>query len=89
MRDLNRQWRQWTIDEPAVFITFNGMAYDEELVRRQFYWNLFESYLTNTNGNGSLDILLMMNNVAAFSHRCLTFPLLRWSRHEFEAGRHS
>jgi exodeoxyribonuclease-1 len=31
MRDLNRQWRQWTIDEPGVFITFNGMAYDEEL----------------------------------------------------------
>ncbi|MGY8808077.1 MAG: exonuclease, partial [Gammaproteobacteria bacterium] len=21
MRDLNRQWRQWTIDEPAVFVT--------------------------------------------------------------------
>ena len=28
MRDLNRQWRQWTIDEPGVFVTFNGMAYD-------------------------------------------------------------
>ena len=75
MRDLNRQWRQWTIDEPATFITFNGMAYDEELVRRQFYWNLFESYLTNTNGNGRLDILLMMNNVAAFSPDVLNIPL--------------
>ena len=30
MRDLNRQWRQWTIDEPGVFITFNGMAYDDD-----------------------------------------------------------
>ena len=75
MRDLNRQWRQWTIDEPATFITFNGIAYDEELVRRQFYWNLFESYLTNTNGNGRLDILLMMNNVAAFSPDVLNIPL--------------
>ena len=36
MRDLNRQWRQWTIDEPAVFITFNGMAYDEELFEDSF-----------------------------------------------------
>ena len=75
MRDLNRQWRQWTIDEPAVFITFNGMAYDEELIRRQFYWNLFESYLTNTNGNSRLDLLLMMHNIAAFSPDILNIPL--------------
>ena len=51
------------------------MAYDEELVRRQFYWNLFESYLTNTNGNGRLDILLMMNNIAAFAPDVLNIPL--------------
>ena len=75
MRDLNRQWRQWTIDEPAVFVTFNGIAYDEELVRRQFYWNLFESYLTNTNGNSRLDILLMIHNVAAFFPNILNIPL--------------
>ena len=75
MRDLNRQWRQWTIDEPAVFITFNGIAYDEELIRRQFYWNLFESYLTNTNGNSRLDILLIMHNVAAFFPNLLKIPL--------------
>ena len=75
MRDLNRQWRQWTIDEPAVFITYNGMAYDEELIRRQFYWNLFESYLTNTNGNSRLDLLLMMHNIAAFSPDLLNIPL--------------
>ena len=77
MRDLNRQWRQWTIDEPAVFITFNGMSYDEELIRRQFYWNLFESYLTNTNGNSRLDILLMMHNVAAFFPDLLNIPLYK------------
>ena len=75
MRDLNRQWRQWTIDEPGVFITFNGMAYDEELIRRQFYWNLFESYLTNTNGNSRLDLFLMMQNIAAFSPDLLNIPL--------------
>jgi len=75
MRDLNRQWRQWTIDEPATFITFNGMAYDEELIRRQFYWNLFESYLTNTNGNGRLDLFLMMHNIAAFAPHAIEIPL--------------
>ncbi len=75
MRDINRQWRQWSIDEEAVFITFNGMSYDEELIRRQFYWNLFEPYVTNTNGNSRLDILLMMHNIAAFFPELLRIPL--------------
>tara|TARA_B100000287_G_scaffold435527_1_gene504283 strand:+ start:254 stop:1663 length:1410 start_codon:yes stop_codon:yes gene_type:complete len=75
IRDLNRQWRQWTIDEPAVFISFNGMRFDEELIRKQFYWNLFESYLTNTNGNGRLDIYLMIQNVYGFSPDLLEVPL--------------
>ena len=30
IRDLNRQWREWTIDEPALFISFNGIFFDEE-----------------------------------------------------------
>ena len=51
------------------------MSYDEELIRRQFYWNLFESYLTNTNGNSRLDILLMIHNVAAFFPNILNIPL--------------
>ena len=75
IRDLNRQWREWTIDEPAIFISFNGIFFDEERIRREFYWNLFESYLTNTNGNSRLDILLMMHNVAAFFPNLLNIPL--------------
>ena len=43
----------------------------------KFYWNLFESYLTNTNGNSRLDLLLMMNNVAAFSPDLLNIPLYK------------
>ena len=75
MRDLNRQWRQWTIDEPGVFITFNGMSYDEELIRRQFYWNLLPPYITNTNQNGRLDLMLMIHNVAAFFSEEISIPL--------------
>lgn len=75
MLDIHRQWRQWTIDEPAVFVTYNGHSFDEELIRRQFYWNLLDIYLTNTNGNGRLDMLLMMHALACFAPSALKIPL--------------
>ncbi|MEY2972562.1 MAG: hypothetical protein RI886_339 [Pseudomonadota bacterium] len=75
MLDIHRQWRQWTIDEPAIFITYNGHSFDEELIRRQFYWNLLDIYLTNTNGNGRLDMLLMMHALACFVPSALKIPL--------------
>ena len=75
MLDIHRQRRQWTIDEPAIFITYNGHSFDEELIRRQFYWNLLDIYLTNTNGNGRLDMLLMMHALACFVPSALKIPL--------------
>ena len=41
IKDLQIQWKQWTLDNPGIFISYNGHAFDEELVRRQFFWNLF------------------------------------------------
>ena len=75
MLDIHRQWRQWTIDEPAIFVTYNGHSFDEELIRRQFYWNLLDIYLTNTNGNGRLDMLLMMHALVCFAPSALKIPL--------------
>ena len=41
MKDLQMQWKQWSAQKPGIFITYNGHAFDEEMVRRQFFWNLF------------------------------------------------
>ena len=73
--DLQRQWKQWTLDNPGIFISYNGHSFDEELVRRQFFWNLLEPYTTNTNGNGRLDLMLMMHNVACFFPEAINIPL--------------
>jgi len=75
MKDLQSQWKQWSAQEPAVFITYNGHAFDEELIRRQFFWNLLEPYTTNTNGNGRLDLMLMIHNIAAFFSNEIPMPL--------------
>ena len=75
MSDLHRQWREWTVDSPGTFVTYNGHAFDEELIRRQFYWNLLDIYLTNTNGNGRLDLFLMLQNLACYFDNVIEIPL--------------
>jgi len=75
IKDLQTQWKQWTLDNPGIFISYNGHAFDEELVRRQFFWNLLEPYVTNTNGNGRLDLMLMMHNVVSFFPEAINVPL--------------
>ena len=75
MKELQMKWKEWSAQFPSVFITYNGHAFDEELVRRQFFWNLLEPYTTNTNGNGRLDLMLMINNIAAFFSDEISMPL--------------
>ena len=75
MKDLQLRWKEWSAQKPAVFITYNGHAFDEELIRRQFFWNLLEPYTTNTNGNGRLDLMLMIHNIAAFFSNEISMPL--------------
>ena len=75
MKDLQMKWKEWSAQFPSVFITYNGHAFDEELVRRQFFWNLLEPYTTNTNGNGRLDLMLMIHNIAAFFSDEISMPL--------------
>ena len=75
MIDLQRKWKQWSSDKPSIFISYNGHAFDEELVRRQFWLNLLEPYTTNTNGNGRLDLMLMIHNIASFFSEEISMPL--------------
>ena len=49
-----------------IFVSYNGHRFDEELVRRQFYWNLFEPYITNTNGNRRLDLMSLFQIIGNF-----------------------
>ena len=75
MKDIQHQWKEWCIDLPSIFVTYNGHAFDEELIRRQFWCNLLEPYITNTNQNGRLDLMLMIHNVAAFFSDEISIPL--------------
>ena len=75
MRDIQLQWKEWCIDLPSIFVTYNGHSFDEELIRRQFWCNLLEPYITNTNQNGRLDLMLMIHNIASFFSDEISIPL--------------
>ncbi len=75
MKDIQYQWKEWCIEMPSIFITYNGHAFDEELIRRQFWCNLLEPYITNTNQNGRLDLMLMIHNIAPFFSKEIPIPL--------------
>ena len=59
-------WSKWCEHETAIFVTYNGLFFDEEVIRRQFYWNLINPYITNTNGNARLDLLPKMYVLGKF-----------------------
>ena len=60
------KWSAWTHDNNSIFISYNGMRFDDQIMRRQFYWNLLDPYITNTNGNSRLDIFIKMQVIGCF-----------------------
>jgi exodeoxyribonuclease-1 len=46
---------------PAVFMGYNSLSYDEEMLRQAFYQTLQSPYVTNTGGNGRADVLRLMH----------------------------
>ena len=73
--NVHKTWTEWTNFEPGIFITYNGMRFDEEVMRRQFYWNLYDPYFTNTNGNSRLDLFLKMFVIAHFYKKDFPIPI--------------
>ena len=74
MKSLREKWLSWGKDKNLIFVTYNGHKFDEELVRRQFYWNLFDPYLTNTNGNKRLDLMSLFQLIGNFYSTEIRIP---------------
>ena len=75
MKSIHDQWKAWSETEPAVFITYNGHSFDEELYRKQFFWNLLDPFVTNTNGNGRSDLLILTRLISQLFPDIIDFEL--------------
>ena len=74
MLKLRDDWLNWSKNKNPVFITYNGHRFDEELFRRQFYWCLLPSYITNTQGATRLDLMYTFQLVANFFPDAMSIP---------------
>ena len=54
IREIKYKFKSWS---PAVFIGFNSIKFDEEILRKSFFKSLLESYITQLDGNRRADLL--------------------------------
>lgn len=81
VRAIREKLVQWS---PAIFVGYNSMAFDEELLRQAFYQTLHDPYLTNKQGNTRADAMLLVKGVAQFEPDCLVIPAKSNGRPNFK-----
>ena len=59
---------------PAIFIAFNGLRFDEELLRTNLFSTLHPPYLTSAAGCGRADAYLMLKTICAIMPGAIVIP---------------
>jgi exodeoxyribonuclease-1 len=68
---IRKQLTEWS---PAIFIGYNSLKFDEEILRQAFFKALHPPYLTAKFGNGRADAMTLVKIATAFVPECLAIP---------------
>lgn len=71
VRAVRSKLTEWS---PAIFLGYNSLRFDEELMRQAFYQTLHNPYLTNRDGNCRGDVLPLVQACTEFEPDCVTVP---------------
>ncbi len=71
VRAIRSKLGEWS---PAIFLGYNSLRFDEELMRQALYQTLHNPYLTNRDGNCRGDVLALVQATTEFEPDCLTVP---------------
>lgn len=69
IRELLLKW------SPAIFIGYNSIRFDEEMLRHSFFQCLLPAYLTSLHGNCRADALGLAMAAASANPPCLVVPM--------------
>ena len=72
MGKIERKLKSWS---PAIFVGYNSIAFDENLLRQSFFQTLHPPYLTNTNGNCRGDVMRLAHACYAYAPNTMAVPL--------------
>lgn len=70
--DIHRTLMSWS---PAIFVGFNSIRFDEEMLRHALFQSLYPAYLTSNHRNCRADALSLMMAVNAVSPEQLVVPI--------------
>jgi exodeoxyribonuclease I len=71
VRAIRSKLGEWS---PAIFLGYNSLRFDEELMRRALYQTLHNPYLTNRDGNCRGDVMPLVQACTEFEPDCLSVP---------------
>ena len=70
--EIRAKFMEWS---PSIFIGYNSIAFDEELLRQAFFQTLHPTYLTNTNGNQRSDVMRIAHSTDMYQRNTISVPL--------------
>ena len=59
---------------PSIFVGYNSIRFDEEMLRHAFFQTLYPAYLTSRHGNCRADALGLVMAASTLSPSCLSVP---------------
>ncbi|HEY3297093.1 MAG TPA: exonuclease domain-containing protein, partial [Armatimonadota bacterium] len=72
VRAMRAKLLEWS---PSLFLGWNSLAFDENLVRQALYQTLHNPYLISNNGNSRSDVMRMARACSIFAPAALTIPI--------------
>jgi len=71
VRSIRRTLLSWS---PSIFVGYNSIRFDEEMLRHALFQTLHDAYLTSKHGNCRADALSLMMAATTLSPTCLAVP---------------
>jgi exodeoxyribonuclease-1 len=84
VREIRRKLIEWS---PAVFIGYNSIGFDEELLRQALFQTLHPPYLTNTKGNERSDAMRIAHALHLYRPNTIAVPMNSEGRETFKLDR--
>jgi exodeoxyribonuclease I len=84
VRAIREKLLSWS---PALFIGWNTLDFDEDLMRQALYKTLHNPYLTNTEGNSRTDAMKIVQACSLVAPDVLNFPINEKGKKTFKLDR--
>ncbi len=72
IKEIKRKFDSWT---PAIFVGFNSIKFDEEIIRKSLFKSLHDVYITVLNNNRRVDLLNVVRSSVFFDKNFLNTTL--------------